>query len=90
VIVEGSIASLNVALAAALRATSGSVSTGLVEVTVGAALSGPAPLVKLQVKALPNGFPARSSAPVVIFAVKTELIARALLGVKVAVVPIVV
>ena len=90
VIVEGSIASLNVALAAALRDTLMGESAGIVELTMGAVLSGIAPVVKLQVNALANGFPARSRTPVVIFAVNRVLAARALLGLNVAVVPMVV
>jgi hypothetical protein len=87
--VEGSIALLNVALAAALRDTLLTPSAGVVEITVGAVLSGVAPVVKVQVNGLPNAFPARSWTPDAIVAVYVMLIARALFGVNVAVVPMV-
>jgi hypothetical protein len=62
---------------------------GLVEVTVGATLSGPSPVVKVQTKLLARLFPDRSWTPVVIVAVYVTPVARALLGVNVAVSPIV-
>jgi hypothetical protein len=62
---------------------------GLVRVIVGAVVSGPDPVLKVQVNALANGFPARSVAPVVIVAIKCVLAARARVGVNVAVVPMV-
>jgi hypothetical protein len=85
--VEGSIALLNVALIPALGATEIAPLPGVVEVTTGAVLFGPTPVVKVQVKATANAFPARSVAPVVIVAVNNTPVARALLGVNVAVAP---
>ena len=78
---------MNVALIPALGATIVAPLAGVVEVTVGAMPSGPEPVVNVQVKAAANGFPARSSAPVVIVAVNNTPAARALVGVNVAVAP---
>jgi hypothetical protein len=85
--VEGSIASLKVAVGFVLRATRVAEFAGTVELTVGGVVSGAAPVVKLQTKLLTIALPARSLAPVVIVAVKRVLAARLLVGVKVAVVP---
>ena len=56
---------------------------------MGAVLSGVAPVVKVQLNAFPSAFPARSWTPDAIVAVYAVLTARALLGVNVAVVPMV-
>src|SRR3989339_1000471 len=90
VIVEGSIASLNVALTALLVATPVALSAGFVRITVGAALSRaapPAPVVKVHMKFAASALPARSPAPVVIVAVNRVLSGSVagVVGVKVAV-----
>ena len=86
VIVKGFIALLKVAamfppIATPVAAFAGTV----VELTVGAVVSGVVPVVKLQTKAVASALPARSLAPVVIVAVYKVLTARVLDGVKVAV-----
>src|SRR5204863_6940685 len=86
-IVKGSIASLKVALMARLVATPVAALAGTVELTVGAVVSGVAPVVKLQLKPVVSALPARSLAPVVTVAVYAVRGARALAGVKVAVTP---
>src|SRR6185295_6330987 len=87
VIVVGSIASLKVALIFWLKGTPVAPLTGSVALTVGAVVSGAAPVVKLQLKAAARVLPARSRATVVMVAVKVVLAARGLSGVNVAVVP---
>ena len=68
-IVEGSIASLKVALMLWLIATPVAALPGTVELTVGRVVSAVAPLVKLQAKLLASALPNLSRAPVVIVAV---------------------
>src|ERR1700722_2656024 len=85
--VAGSIALLNDALMPALGATIAAPLAGVVEVIAGAVASGPEPVVKVQVNATANGFPARSLAPVVIVALNNTPAARALAGIKIAVAP---
>ena len=87
--VAGSIALLNVALIDALVDTDEAPLAGVVRVIVGALASGPKPVVKVQVKSAASEFSARSLTSVVIVAVNNVLAARSLLGVNVAVVPIV-
>jgi hypothetical protein len=90
-IVDGSIASLKVALADWLIPTPVAAFAGTVKLTVGGVTSAAAPVVKVQgfgAKPPPaSAFPARSVAPAVIVAVKVVLAARALVGVKVAMAP---
>ena len=69
VIVNGSIASLKVAAIPWLIGTPVAAFAGSVELTVGAVMSGVAPVAKLHTKSLANALPARSLAPVVIVAV---------------------
>ena len=69
VIVNGSIASLKVAVIFVLIATPVAALAGTVRLTVGAVVSGAAPVVKLHTKSLASALPARSLAPVVIVAV---------------------
>src|ERR1041385_438520 len=64
-IVAGFIASLKVAAICWLSATPVAVLAGTVRVTVGAGVSGAAPGVKLQTKALARALPARPFPPVV-------------------------
>jgi hypothetical protein len=80
---------LNVALIDALVGTAVAELAGVVRVIVGAIWSGPEPVLKVQMNAIANGFPARSVAPVVIVAINCVLAARALAGENVAVVPMV-
>jgi hypothetical protein len=68
VIVAGSIASLKVAVRFLLTTTPVAVSTGSVELTVGAVVSVAAPVVKLHVLLAANALPAKSLNPVVIVA----------------------
>src|SRR5438445_83319 len=68
-VVNGSIASLKTAAIFLLTATAAAAFAGSVKLTVGAVMSGAAPVVKLHVKVLANGLPARSLASVVIVAV---------------------
>jgi hypothetical protein len=84
VIVEGSIASLNVAEISLLRGTA---KTGLVETTRGGVVSGIGPVVKRHTKLTAKAWPDASLAPVVIVAVCALLAARLPDGAKVAVVP---
>jgi hypothetical protein len=86
--VSGSIASLKLAEISVLSATPVAPATGTVELTVGAVVSGVAPVVKLQVKALARALPATSLATVVIVAVQMVLAGRLLDGVKVATLPL--
>ena len=58
---------------------------GRVDVTMGAVMSGVAPVVKVHTKLLARALPARSLAPVVIVPVKRVLGASWAVGVKVAV-----
>ena len=85
--VDGSIALLNVALIPALGAEVAPLA-GVMSVIAGAVLSGPTPVVKVQVCAIASGFPAKSLAAVVIVAVNKTPVANALVGVNVAVAPI--
>src|ERR1043166_3791007 len=86
-IVNGSIASLKVALMVWLIGTPVAEFAGTVKLTVGAVVSGVAPVVKLQLKAVNSALPARSLAPVVIVAVYAVIGARSKPGVKVAIKP---
>jgi hypothetical protein len=74
--------SLNVAEMVVLTATAVAPFTGTVETTVGGAA-----VVKVHTKLAASGAPAGSFAPVVIVAVNTVLLARTVVGVKVAVEP---
>src|SRR5690349_15660501 len=85
--VKGSIASLKVALMVWLMATPVAALAGTVRVTVGGVVTRAATVVKHQLKLVARGLPARSLAAVVIVAVNVVRGARALAGVKVAVVP---
>src|SRR3989442_13396409 len=85
VIVDGSIASLNVA---EMSLVTGTATTGLVEVTRGGVVSEMEPVVKPHTKLTASAWPEASLAPVVIVAVCTALAARLLDGTKVAVVPV--
>src|ERR1041384_2481941 len=85
--VNGSIASLKVALMVWLIGTAVAPLAGTVALTDGAVVSGVAPVVKLQLKAVNSALPARSLAPVVIVAVYAVSGARAMPGVKVAIKP---
>ena len=85
--VKGSIASLNVAARFLPSRTSVAPFAGTVKVTIGAVVSGVAPVVKVHTWSLASGLPARSRAPVVIVAVYRVLGARATVGLKVAVTP---
>ena len=67
--VKGSIASLKVAAIFWLIVTPVAALAGTVRITVGAVVSGVAPVVKLQTKLLASALPARSRVPVVIVAV---------------------
>src|SRR5207302_1555528 len=87
VIVNGSIASLKVALMVWLIGTTVAPLAGTVALTAGAVVSGVAPVVKLQLMSVSSALPARSLAPVVIVAVYTVSGARLPAGVKVAVTP---
>src|SRR5256885_1192224 len=87
VIVNGSIASLNVGLVVWLVANAVGPLTGTVELTVGGVVSGVTPVVKLQLKSATSVLPVRLVAPVVIVAVYKVRGARKLAGVKVAVTP---
>jgi hypothetical protein len=82
--VEGSIASLNVAEISLLRGTA---KTGLVETTRGGVVSGIGPVVKRHTKLLSSALPERSLAPVEIVLVYSAFGARLVHGMKVAVVP---
>jgi hypothetical protein len=85
VIVAGSIASLKVAIGLLLMATFVVVSAGELELTVGAVVSVVVPVVKVHTLLTGNGLPARSFIPVVILALYEVLIARSLVGLKIAV-----
>ena len=61
--------------------------SGVVVITVGAVVSGVAPVVKVQVLFTARLLPARSFTPVVKVAVNSVLPASGLVGVKVAVFP---
>ncbi len=87
VIVKGSIASLKVALMVWLIGTAVAPLAGTVALTVGAVVSGVAPVVKLQLKSVASALPAKSRAPVVTVAVNAVRGARLPAGVKVAVTP---
>src|ERR1043166_2898635 len=80
-IVNGSIASLKVALMVWLIATAEAPLAGTVELTAGGVVSRVAPVVKLQLKSVASALPARSLAPVVTLAVYVVRGARALAGV---------
>ena len=86
-IVDASIASLNVLAICPLRPTPLAVLAGTVALTVGAVVSGATPVVKLQTKSAASALPARSLAPGLILAVYTVLGARFAAGAKVAVTP---
>src|SRR5438876_7304310 len=68
-IVNGSIASLKVALMVWLIGTAAAALTGRVALTVGRVVSGAAPVIKLQPKSVASALPAKSLAPIVILAV---------------------
>ncbi len=82
--VSGSIGSLNVAPTWVVIETLVSPSGWSDAITRGATVSGSAPVVKVQVKALSIAFPARSRTAVVIVAVYVVLTARLPVGRKVA------
>ena len=63
-IVEGSIASLNVAVMILLRSTPVELFVGSVDIAVGAVLSAAEPVMKLHTKSLAIALPARSLTPV--------------------------
>src|SRR5687767_5840026 len=86
-IVEASIASLNVARTFSLTDTPVAASAGAVELTVGGVVSAGVPVVKVHTTSLGSALPARSRAPVVILAVYVVLGARFAEGAKVAVLP---
>jgi hypothetical protein len=86
VIVEGSIASLKVAVMFLLTTTPVAVSAGSVELTVGGVVSPVVPVVKLHVLLTAIVLPARSLTPVVIVAVYCVLAVRAGTGLKIALV----
>ena len=88
VIVKGSIASLKVAVTALLMVTPVAALAGTVELTVGAVVSGVAPVVKVHTLLTASALPAKSLDPVVIVAVYVVLAARLLAGVKTAVTPV--
>jgi hypothetical protein len=83
-IVAGFMASLNVAETVVLTATPTDPLTGKVEITVGL---GAGTVVKVQTKLAASAAPVGSFAPVVIVAVYKVPLARAVVGVNVAVVP---
>jgi hypothetical protein len=87
-IVELVIGSENVAEIDELNATPVEALAGEVKETVGGIVSGAAPVVKVQVKLLASGLPARSCAAVVRVAVYCVLPTRLFKGTKVAVVPL--
>ena len=80
-------ASLNTAVGSMLRATPVAELAGTVELTVGAVVSGAAPVVNDQTLALAKALSAKSVTPVDIVAVNSVLAARVLKGLNVAVVP---
>jgi hypothetical protein len=84
-IVAGSIAVLNVAETFWLVGTFVAPLTGIVAMTVGGAVLGAAPVVKLHTKLAASALPGTLFAPVVIVAVKSVFAARLAAGVKVAV-----
>jgi len=84
-IVAGSIAVLNVAETFWLMGTFVAPLTGIVAMTVGGAVLGAAPVVKLHTKLAASALPGTLFAPVVIVAVKSVFAARLAAGVKVAV-----
>src|SRR5213082_37879 len=86
-IVKGSIASLKVALMVWLIGTAVAALAGTVTLTVGAVVSGVAPVVKLQLKSAASALPARSLAPVLTVAVYVVSGVRLPAGVKIAVKP---
>ena len=88
VMVSGFIGSLKLAVISVLMATPVVLPAGLVELTVGAVMSGPAPVVKLQSTALTMALPATSLAPVVTRAEHVVLAGRLLAGVNVATFPL--
>ena len=87
VIVKGSMASLKTAVGFILRATPVAELAGTVELTVGAVISGAAPVVNDQTLALAKALLAKSVTPVEIVAVNSVFAARVLKGLNVAVVP---
>src|SRR5438094_8226653 len=84
VLVNGSIASLKVAAIFRLVATAVAALAGTVKLTVGAVVSGVAPVVKLQTKSLASALPARSLALCLTLTVYPVLGARLPAGVRVA------
>src|SRR5207302_654838 len=87
VIVNGSIASLKVALMVWLIGTAVAPLAGTVALTVGGVVSGVAPVVELQLKSVASALPARSLDPVLTVVVNVVSGARLPAGVKVAVTP---
>ena len=85
--VNGSIASLNTTVGFILRATPVAELAGTVELTVGAVISGAAPVVNDQTLALAKALWAKSVTPVEIVTVNSVFAARVLNGLNVAVVP---
>jgi hypothetical protein len=86
--VSGFMGSLKLAVISVLIATPVVFAAGLVELTVGAVMSGAAPVVKLQLTGAAMELPATSSTPVVTRAVQVVLAGRLLVGVKVATLPL--
>src|SRR5947199_130089 len=87
VVVKGSIASLKVAAIFWLIASPVAALAGTVKLTIGAVVSGVAPVVKLQTMLLAGALPARSLVPVRRSSDLVVLAARSLNGLKVAVTP---
>ena len=85
--VKGFIAFVKVAVIALLMTTPVALTIGMTELTIGAVVSGAAPVVKLHTLLAARALPAKSLAPVVIVAVYKVLAARLDAGVKVAATP---
>lgn len=84
VMVVGSIASLKAAVTCVLSATPVALQLGLVEITVGAVVSGAKAVVKPHENLLPIALPVRFLTPVVAVTVMSVLAGRLALGAKVA------
>ena len=85
VIVEGSIASLNVAPTLMLIGTPVALLAGMVALTLGGVVSRTAAVAKVQVKLLPSGISVVSVAPVVTVAVHVAPAGRLAVGEKIAI-----
>ena len=88
VMLSGSIASLKLRVTAVLVAIPVAPARGSTAVTVGRVVSGAALVVKLQAKGAASALPAASSTALLIVAVQVVLEGNALLGVKVATLPL--